>query len=79
MGVLDALHEHGLRCPEDVSITGYDDVPSARDLSPALTTIRVPYEELGALAVRHALDDPHADAGVLAVDLIVRDSVAAPR
>jgi hypothetical protein len=39
----------------------------------------VPYEELGALAVRHALDDPHADAGVLAVDLIVRDSVAAPR
>ena len=79
MGVLDALHEHGLRCPEDVSITGYDDVPSARDLSPALTTIRVPYEELGALAVRHALDDPRADAGVLPVELIVRDSVAAPR
>ena len=79
MGVLDALHEHGLRCPEDVSITGYDDVPSARDLSPALTTIRVPYEELGALAVRHALDDPHATAGVLPVELIIRDSVAAPR
>lgn len=79
MGVLDALHEHGLRCPEDVSITGFDDVPSARDLSPALTTIRVPYEELGALAVRHALDDPRTTAGMLPVELVVRDSVAAPR
>lgn len=79
MGVLDALHEHGLRCPEDVSITGFDDVPSARDLSPALTTIRVPYEELGALAVRHALDDPRTTAEVLPVELVVRDSVAAPR
>lgn len=37
-------------------MVGFDDVPFAADLTPALTTVRVPYEELGRTAVRLALD-----------------------
>ena len=54
-GALTALHEAGLTVPGDVSLAGYDDIPFARDLHPALTTVHVPYEELGRLAVRTAL------------------------
>jgi hypothetical protein len=46
-GVLEGIRERGIRCPQDVSVTGFDDVPGARDLNAALTTLRVPYEETG--------------------------------
>jgi LacI family transcriptional regulator len=77
-GVLEALHERGLRCPDDVSVTGYDDTPLACDLSPRLTTVRVPYERIGALAVSQALDGAPASPTVLPTELMVRSSVAAP-
>ncbi|MGX1134056.1 LacI family transcriptional regulator [Streptomyces glaucescens] len=79
-GALTALHEAGLDVPRDVSLAGYDDIPFARDLHPALTTVRVPYEELGRLAVRTALGrapgtpDEHL---LLGTHVVVRDSVAA--
>ena len=80
-GALTALHEAGLRVPADVSLVGYDDIPFARDLHPPLTTVHVPYEELGRLAVRTALGrtpetpDEHL---LLGTHVVVRDSVAAP-
>ncbi|MCK2218581.1 LacI family transcriptional regulator [Actinomadura sp. ATCC 31491] len=52
-GAIQALREHGLRVPEDVSIVGYDDVPPAQDLG--LTTVHLPHDELGRAAVRLAL------------------------
>lgn len=79
-GALTALHEAGLSVPQDVSLAGYDDIPFARDLHPALTTVHVPYEELGRLAVRTALGrtgearDEHL---LLGTHVVVRDSVAA--
>lgn len=79
-GVLEGLRERGLRCPEDVSVTGFDDIPGARDLNPALTTVRVPYEEMGALAVRMALQEGSGEhLKTLPVEVIERDSVGAPR
>lgn len=39
MGVVRALHGHGLVVPEDVSVIGFDDIPYARSLSPSLTTL----------------------------------------
>jgi len=78
-GVYTAAAEAGLRVPEDVSIVGYDDVELAQDLRPRLTTVRVPYEELGRAAVRLALDD-QADGGerhvTLGTHVVVRESVA---
>jgi LacI family transcriptional regulator len=80
-GALTALHEAGLRVPADVSLAGYDDIPYARDLHPPLTTVHVPYEELGRLAVRTALgrtpDAPNEHL-LLGTHVVVRDSVAAP-
>ncbi|MEU2332506.1 LacI family DNA-binding transcriptional regulator [Streptomyces sp. NPDC013172] len=79
-GALTALHEAGLDVPGDVSLAGYDDVPFARDLHPALTTVHVPYEELGRLAVRIALGHGEAPAAghlLVGTRVVVRDSVAA--
>ncbi|MFF3848176.1 LacI family DNA-binding transcriptional regulator [Streptomyces sp. NPDC002328] len=79
LGALAALREAGLGVPDDVSVAGFDDVPFARDLTPPLTTVRVPFEELGRTAVRMALDRDGSRAGddhvVLGTQLVVRQSV----
>lgn len=48
MGLLSALSERGVRVPEDLSVTGFDDIPFARFTTPPLTTAAVPAAELGA-------------------------------
>lgn len=79
-GAIQALREHDLRVPDDVSMVGYDDLAVAADLR--LTTVHIPHEELGRTAVRLALH--HSDArgeglGLvhrkLATQLVVRNSV----
>jgi LacI family transcriptional regulator len=55
VGALDAMAAAGLRCPEDVSVVGYNDVRMARFVAPPLTTVEMPAEELGAEAARMAL------------------------
>jgi LacI family transcriptional regulator len=50
MGLLSALAERGVRVPEDLSITGFDDIPFARYTHPPLTTAAVPSVELGERA-----------------------------
>lgn len=56
IGALEALAEHGIRCPDDVSITGYNDVDFMRRLTPAFTTVRIPLNNMGVLAARTLLD-----------------------
>ena len=51
-GAITALHQTGLRVPEDVSVIGYDDIPEAEFSDPPLTTIRQPMEEIGQAATR---------------------------
>jgi LacI family transcriptional regulator len=54
MGVYDAVKERGLRLPEDLSVVGFDDQELiAPHLRPPLTTVRLPYFEMGAWAVEH--------------------------
>jgi LacI family transcriptional regulator len=83
-GVIEALDEAGLRVPEDISLVGYDDIELAREVRPQLTTVHVPYEELGRTAVRMALDDGHRPDGraeqhaVLGTHVVVRGSVGRP-
>src|SRR5699024_7174620 len=62
MGAMTALREAGLRPGEEIGVAGFDDVPTIRDVTPALTTVRVPLEEMGAAAVRLALGDDDAPA-----------------
>jgi len=63
MGLLHGLSERGIRVPEDLSITGYDDMPFARYTMPGLTTAAVPIAQLGSLAWRRMREHiKHADA-----------------
>ncbi len=64
IGAMAEARNRGLRIPEDISVTGFDDVPIARDVMPALTTVRVPAAEMGALALRMALEPRHGDLRV---------------
>lgn len=50
-GVINALRNHGIHVPEDVSIVGYDDRPLCEFTIPKLTTIRLPRNDFGAEAV----------------------------
>jgi LacI family transcriptional regulator len=47
LGCYDALKEAGLRCPQDMSITGYNDMPFADRFDPPLTTLRIPHDQIG--------------------------------
>jgi LacI family transcriptional regulator len=64
IGAMAEARNRGLRIPEDISVSGFDDVPIARDVMPALTTVRVPAAEMGALALRMALEPRHGDLRV---------------
>jgi LacI family transcriptional regulator len=57
IGALATLRRRGVRVPEDVSLTGFDDIHSAADLEPPLTTVRIALDQLGERAMRLALDD----------------------
>lgn len=50
IGVLTAIRERGLRIPEDVSLIGFDDLPTAELLQPPLTVVAQPTYQLGARA-----------------------------
>lgn len=51
LGALNVFAEEGTAVPDDVAVTGFDDLVVSRYLSPPLTTVRQPAEELGAVAV----------------------------
>jgi LacI family transcriptional regulator len=84
LGALRAAADAGLRVPHDLSIVGYDDIANAAYFTPALTTVRIPKEEMGTLAGRtimtlaQATSPPPPHTVTLAVDLIVRESTAPP-
>lgn len=56
ISAMQALQEHGLRIPEDVSVTGVNDEPMAALLSPSLSTIRVDGGAMGRLAMRRLIE-----------------------
>jgi LacI family transcriptional regulator len=82
VGALSALRERGVRVPDEVSLVGFDDMPIARDVSPPLTTVRLPLVDMGVRAMALALDTgqravplvEHVDA-----TLVKRGSTARPR
>jgi LacI family transcriptional regulator len=56
IGAMSAFRAAGLSLPTDIAVAGYDDIATSRDVTPALTTVAVPLEEVGEHAVRLALD-----------------------
>jgi LacI family transcriptional regulator len=81
IAAIRALHEMGLRVPEDVSVVGFDDTPLASYIVPSLTTVAVPTYELGRTAVSMmsaALEGRSTASVVLSCELRVRESTAQP-
>lgn len=84
IGCYDALAQLGLRCPQDVSIVGHNDVPFMDMVRPPLTTVRIRHHGMGVEAARLILQTIEArDAPVLDIrlkpELVVRGSSAPPR
>jgi DNA-binding LacI/PurR family transcriptional regulator len=82
IGAIMAIEEAGLRCPEDIAITGFDDADFAVDLDPGLTTVRQPSREIGIAAVDALIAmirDPQMVPPIVLLpgELIVRDSCGA--
>lgn len=81
IGALSALAEAGVRTPDEIAVTGFDDIPMARYVSPPLTTVRVRIAELGEAALERlaqmieapedAAPEPRA---VIGTELVVRAS-----
>lgn len=80
IGALSLLRSRAVAVPDQVSVFGFDDMPMARDVTPALTTIRLPLVEMGARAMALALDGGSAGPRVesLAAELVRRDSSGPP-
>ena len=80
LGALEALQQEGLRVPEDISIVGCDNIPNLHLLRVPLTTISIPFGEIGRFAAEkiigilehHDQLEPHV---VLAPELRIRSSV----
>lgn len=78
VGVMQAFNEAGFRVPENVALVGFDDSIFARLLTPTLTTVRAPIEQVGREAARqliHLIRSEVAEGRtVLPVELILRQS-----
>ncbi|GIF97865.1 LacI family DNA-binding transcriptional regulator [Catellatospora citrea] len=77
-GAMRALRAAGKSVPDDVSVIGYDDTPFAPELTPALTSVHLPHEELGRTAVKLALQRGEGSARqhvMLGTHIAMRDSV----
>lgn len=84
VGVLLALAQAGIRVPDEVSVIGYDDqLGLASSVRPALTTVRLPYLEMGRLAAEHLLHPSPMPASPgpwwVPCPPVVRQSLAPPR
>jgi LacI family transcriptional regulator len=78
IGVQHALSAEGIQVPADIAVTGFDDIPLARHLTPGLTTVNQPIQRLGRVAVEALLAKvkglPCARDIVLPTRLVVRAS-----
>ena len=87
MGVYEAARQLGIRIPDDLSVIGFDDVPTSQFMTPPLTTIHQPLIEMAQQAAQLAIDirngkiDPLGDVPrriILPTSLVVRESTAPP-
>jgi DNA-binding LacI/PurR family transcriptional regulator len=80
IGALNAIKRAGLRIPEDIAVVGYDDIPLASHISPALTTVRQPTRDQGRAAAQFLLNRIEGDREqprsekIFQCELVVRES-----
>jgi LacI family transcriptional regulator len=81
LGAIDALRQTGLVVPQEVSVTGHNDMPLMDRVEPALTTVRIQHNEMGHAAAKlliQAMQNPESSCTtiVLRPELVVRCSTA---
>jgi LacI family transcriptional regulator len=77
---MEAIREAGLSIPDDISVIGFDDIPQASIVTPKLTTVHQPLDQMGRVAVQMLLDlinnpDSPLRHTTLSTRLIERESV----
>jgi len=80
VGVVREIRERGLRVPQDVSVTGFDNIRLSQFCYPALTTVHIPRARIGEIAFEYLQADrdqprPAGQSIVIEPEFIVRDSV----
>lgn len=83
LGCYDALLEFGLECPTDISVTGFSDMPLMDRLTPPLTTLHIPHDEIGVQAAKLLLErinNPESPVKTvnLLPELVIRGSTSPP-
>ena len=84
IGAVAALRAQGLRIPRDALIAGFDDIETLRDFRPALSTVRLPLEEIGRLAALGGTtgwtgaDDTNGSAAIAGQVTLRRSTQASP-
>lgn len=82
VGALKRARERGIRVPEDISITGFDDLDIATIVSPALTTVHVPHREMGRQAAKRLMEmlagNNDGKNTTLNTHLVLRESLSPP-
>ncbi|NPT59754.1 LacI family DNA-binding transcriptional regulator [Paraburkholderia elongata] len=82
LGCYDAIRARGLRCPQDISIVGHNDIPLMDSVAPPMTTVRIPLYEMGVRAAILMLENLDGSTTayvnvVLRPELVVRESTIA--
>ncbi|WP_051314802.1 LacI family DNA-binding transcriptional regulator [Alteribacter aurantiacus] len=79
MGAINAIKDHGLKVPEDIAVTGFDNLSISKYFNPPLTTVHVPKKQWGIHAAETLFDmlgkKENIQTSDLGVELIPRDSV----
>lgn len=83
LGCYDEIRALGLKCPDDISVTGFNDMPYVDRFDPPLTTVHIPREELGVQAAKLLLErirQPDTPVKQLRLEprIVVRGSTAPP-
>ncbi len=83
LGALRAIHQHGIKVPDDISIVGFDDLAIASYTSPLLTTVGQPKQQMGRMAMEtmlKILSGVDAKTNIkVSGELIIRESTASPK
>jgi DNA-binding LacI/PurR family transcriptional regulator len=84
LGVLRAVREHGLRVPEEISVTGYDNITLSEFASPSLTTVEIPRKEIADMTIEALVGDEGGIGRggrtfVIDHELVVRESTGPVR
>lgn len=79
VGAMAALRDSGLAVPQEISVAGFDDIATLRDVTPRLTSVHLPLEDMGAQAARMALDPGSGSSRVVKVrgQVVLRESTRA--